>query len=149
MINWNFYRVIKSNEISQLEKDIQFKLPEDYKSFVSTQGLCEPESDMEDYEIGIEVNNDFFQLSYFYDPDDIKQQLKLISEEEAKLKGKLVPFAIDSGDNWYAFFKKDIQTKIIFIPYGTHLSYIIEGKNFYPIASSFTEFINNLKEFRI
>jgi hypothetical protein len=50
MINWNSYRVLNSEEIAQLEK-----LPEDYKSFVSTKGLCEPESDLEDNEVGIEV----------------------------------------------------------------------------------------------
>jgi hypothetical protein len=79
----------------------------------------------------------------------MKRQTENIIEEEPKLKGKLVPFAIDSGDSWFAFFKKDGQSKIIFIPYGTHLSYIMEGKNFYPIASSFTEFINNLKEYEV
>jgi hypothetical protein len=55
MINWNSYRVLNSDEIAQLEEDIQIKLPEDYKSFVSTKGLCEPESDLEDNEVGIEV----------------------------------------------------------------------------------------------
>jgi hypothetical protein len=59
MIIWNSYRVLNSEEIAQLEEDIQTKLPEDYKSFASTKGLYESESDLEDNEVGIECFSEF------------------------------------------------------------------------------------------
>lgn len=126
---------INKKDIENFEKEINSKLPDDYKSF------------MLEYNGGIIINDsnaiyiqedDPYGIDEFLDLDNVLLQTKLRIKPE-QFGGKYLVIARDAGEYHYLLCLENTNFGYIYVFGGC--------EEFEQIATSFTEFLNKIEEF--
>jgi hypothetical protein len=133
----------KESEIVKVETKLGIRFPEDYRNFVknSRGGTPSPQ------EVKIEGRKSpgvFEQLLNFI-PDDDNYILENYDWIKDRLAPGLVPIASDPGGNYIAFhFKGKGEPTVV---WWEHEEGLRRKKPFLPIAKSFTELLESLRDY--
>ena len=123
-----FIEIKTKNAFEILEKKYNMVFPEEVKNFFEENNAGVPQK------MYISIDGDDYEVRSFlsFNEDDEYDIYKPLDFFQTKTKGKIVPFAIDSGDNYYCYNKEN----------GCVYFYASSEDKYYKLSNKFTDFIN-------